>query len=194
MKGNILGLIGTIAAVLSLVIQFVKEIITVKKEKSDTLLLKLCNQIEFCNGVYKLKIINISPCATAYDLHVTLRLQNRHLRSIYKFADFINQSNIYSVNKGTDKEACEILINIDAMRIEKKYFEAPSSYDIKNLFKENRLELRHMLADKESCLSVRYYAVNRATGKTVDFDQHDFYYRDIVSGRFGVGNDYVTQL
>lgn len=194
MKENLWSIIAVIIAVLSLIIQFIKIIRTVIKDKTDTLLLKLCNYIECYDGIYKIKIMNVSPNATAYDLHVAFRVKNNHLKNIYKLPDFNNQSDIYSINKDKEQKACEILINIDAMRIEKRYLEENPSVDINKLFEENKLELKHILANREMCLSVRYYAVNKSTGKTVDFDQHDFYYKDIASGRFGVGNDYVTQL
>ncbi len=194
MKESLWGIIGTLVAALSLLIQFIKEIKSNLSEKKSALSLKLCDQIEYDVGVYKIKIINVSSNATAYDLHATFRIKNNHLKNIYKLPDFNNQSDIYSINKDKEQKACEILINIDAMRIEKRYLEENPSVDINKLFEENKLELKHILANREMCLSVRYYAVNKSTGKTVDFDQHDFYYKDIASGRFGVGNDYVTQL
>lgn len=193
MKESIFGIIGSVGAVLSLAIQSIKGLKTIRNEKADKLLLKLCDQIAYYEGVYKIKIINVSPKATAYDLHVTVRIKNNHFNYVYKLPDFTSQGNIYSVNMDNEKEMCEILINIDAMKIDGS-IEKNASSEIIELYKKGKLELRHFLVNKEMYLSVRYYAVNHATGKTVDFEKHDFYYKDIAPGKFGIGDDFVTRI
>lgn len=94
MKESILGIIGTVGAVLSLSIQSVKAIGTYKKEKSDRLTLKLSDQIAYYDGVYQIKIINTSPNATAYNLNGTIRLKNKHLNYFYRLPDFKIQENL----------------------------------------------------------------------------------------------------
>lgn len=108
MEDFIWGIIGTIVAILSLAIQFVKAIRTIKKDKSDKLSLKVCDEIAYYNGVYQIKIINVSSNATACNLQVSLRIKNNHFNRVYKIQDVVIPVSIYSVNKDSDKEACEV--------------------------------------------------------------------------------------
>lgn len=194
MKVYIWGILGTIVAFLSLAIQFVKAIRTIKKEKDDKLDLKVCDEIAYYNGVYQVKIINISSNATACNLQVSLRIKNNHFNRVYKIQDVVIPVSIYSVNKDRDKEACEVLVNVDAMRIRNDDIETNASKGIKELFEEKKLELNHLLSDKELYLAVRVNAVNKTTGKTKDFPKKVFYYKDVKQGKFGVGDDYVTRI
>lgn len=194
MKDIIWGIIGTIVAFLSLAIQFIKAIRTVKKEKEDKLFLQVCDEIAYYNGVYQIKIINVSPKATACNLQVSLRIKSNHFNYFYKIQDVVIPENIYSVNKDSDKRACEVLVNVDAMRITKEDIEKNTSKVIKELFEGKRLELNHLLSDNELYLVVRVNAVNKTTGKNNEFPKHEFYYKDIKPGMFGIGNDFVTKI
>lgn len=193
MKESIFGIIGSVGAVLSLAIQSVKAIGTYKKEKSDRLTLKLCNQIAYYNGVYQIKIINTSPNATAFNLNGTVRLKNKHLNYFYRLPDFKIQENLYSRNKDNEKEACEVLINIDVMRMDGNIKDHESG-EIKELYRTKKLELLNILSNEDMRLIIRYNAVNKSTGKTVYYDKHEFCYYDITAGKFGIGNDFVTRI
>lgn len=194
MKEQIWGIIGSLGALLSLGIQFCKAIRTIRKERTDNLSLKLCNQIAYYDGVYKIKIINDSPNVTAYNLQMTLRIKNRHFNFVYRIQSVTIPEDIYSTNKDNEKEMCETLINVDAMRILQQDIEDYASKEIKGLFKNNELELRDLLSDNELYLAVRFNAVNKTTGKTQDFPKHEFCYNDIRPGMFGVGEDFVTKI
>ena len=201
MKEYFWGIIGTMAALLSLLIQAVKEInanIREKKakeqEERETLSLKLCNQIEYYNGTYRVKFINISKVVTAYNLHVSIRIKNKHFNYTYKLPDFSTQEAIYSINQEKDKASCEIYARINVMEIEEKEIMKNASQEIINLRKSGKLELKKMLVDKENYLAIRYNAVNSSTGKTIEFDKHIYVYEDIVYGKFGIGHDFVTPL
>lgn len=193
MKDIIWGIIGTIVAFLSLMIQIVKALRTVKKEKEDMLSLKVCDEIAYYNGLYQIKIINVSPKATACNLQVSLRIKNNHFSRVFRIQDVVIPVSLYSVKIDNDKGACEVLVNVDAMRIRKEDIDKNASSLIKGLFNKKKLELKHLLSDKEFYLAIRVNAVNKSTGKTKDFPKQEFYYKDIVHGVFGIGNDFVTK-
>lgn len=201
MKEYFWGIIGTVAALLSLLIQAVKGIkanIREKKAKDreeiETLSLKLCDQIEYYNGIYRIKFINTSKAVTAYNLHVSIRIKNKHFNYTYKIPDFCTQEAIYSIYQEKDKASCEIYARINVMEIEEKEILRNASQEIIGLRKNGKLELKKMLVDKENYLAIRYNAVNNFTGKTIEFAKHVFVYEDIVYGKFGIGHDYVTPL
>jgi hypothetical protein len=194
MEEQMWGIIGSIGALLSLGIQFCKAIITIRKERTDKLSLKLCDEIAYYDGKYQIKIINDSPNATAYNLQMSLRIKNRHFNYVYRIQSVTVPVDIFSINKDNEKEMCEILVNVDAMRIIRQDIEDYASKEIKKLFEESTLGLRDLLFDRELYLAVRFNAVNKATGKTKDFPKYEFCYDDIKPGVFGVGEDHVTML
>ncbi|MDD6582660.1 MAG: hypothetical protein PUF10_08320 [Bacteroidales bacterium] len=194
MKGIVIGIIGAGVAILSLAIQAINAIRVVRKERADKLSLKLCNEIAYYDGCYQIKIINVSPNATAYNLHLSLRIKDNHFNHIYRLPDVVVHEDIYSINQDNDKEMCEVLVNVDAMRIIRQDIEKEASPEVKKLFEEEKLELKHLLSDTEFYLAVRFNAVNKLNGKTNDFPKQEFYYKNIKLGKFGVGYDYVTKL
>lgn len=201
MKDYLLGLIGTITGIASLIVQCVKEYKARQKEKKakerevkETLSLKICNQIEYYEGIYRIKIINTSLASSAYNLNVSIRIKNRHFNYTYKIPDFSAQETIYSINKETDKASCEIYTRINVIDIEEKEIAKHASQEILKLYKGGELGLKDLLENRENYLAIRYYAVNSATGGIIEFPKHDFNYDDIVYGKFGIGNDFVTPL
>lgn len=201
MKEYIWGIIGTLIALVSLIIQFIKTVKVNRREQRererdehDALSLKLCNQIEYYNGIYRVKIINISNAATAYNLNVSIRIKNRHFNYTYKIPDVSAQETIYSIYQEKDKELCEFYTHINVMEIDEKELMKYASQEILNLYNNKTLGLKNLLKDKENYLAVRYNAVNRSTGRTVEFAKQEFVYEDIVHGRFGIGDDFVTRL
>ncbi len=201
MKEYILGIIGTITGIVSLIVQCVKGYKVKQKEKKEkeresqeTLSLIICNQIEYYEGIYRIKIINTSLASSAYNLNVSFRIKNRHFNYTYKIPNFSAQETIYSINKELDKASCEIYMRINVLDIEEKEFAKNASIEILKLYKEGKLGLKDLLENRENYLAVRYYAVNSATGGIIEFPKHVFDYNDIVHGRFGIGNDYVTPL
>ena len=201
MKEYIWGVVGTIIASLSLVIQFVKELsnnrrerIAKEREEQETLLLKVCDEVEYFNGVYRIKFINTSLVATAYNLKVSIRIKNTHFNYAYKIPDFSTQEEIISINNENDQELCEIYAIINVMDIERKELLRHASSDILELYEAGKLELKDLLKDNENYLAIRYYAVNRLNGKTIEFSKHVFVYENIKHGKFGIGKDVVTPL
>lgn len=201
MKDYLWGIAGTIVALLSLGIQLVKEIKVNRREKrvkereeQETLSLKVCNQVEYYNGVYRIKFINTSFIAAAYNLKVSIRIKNRHFNYVYKLPDFSTQEVVISTYQENDKALCEIYINVNAMNIDKREIEKQAPPEIIKQYEKRKLELKDLLKDNENYLAIRYNAVNSANGKTIEFPKQVFRYEDIVHGKFGIGHDYVTPL
>lgn len=201
MKEYIWGIIGTVVALLTLVIQFIKALKENRQERKareqeqrNHLLLKLCDQVEYYNGIYRIKFINKSVTASAYNLKASIRIKNQRYNYTYKVPDFSSQEDIMSSLKEEDKSLCEIYVKINVMDIDEKEIFENASPEIKNLYFEKKLELKDLLNDKENYLAVRYNAVNKATGRTEEFERHVFRDSNIVYGRYGIGNDFVTPL
>lgn len=201
MKEFFWGIVGTIIALISLIIQFIKEIKANRQEKElkkreelETLLLTLCEQIECYNGVYRVKFINTSLAATAYNLKVSFRIKNRRFNYTYKIPDFGTHEEITSSKSEEDKSSCEIYARINVLDIDSNEIKKNAPSDIIRLFEDGKLELRDLLKDDENYLAIRYNAVNSLTGRTVEFAKREFTYKDIKYGRFGIGNDFVTPL
>lgn len=201
MKEHLWGLIGTIIATFTFVIQCVKEFNSAKRERiekqqeqQEKLLLKLCDQIEYYNGLYRIKFINTSLVSIAYNLNVSIRIKNNHFNYTYQIPDFSAKNAIYSINQERDVASCEIFTHINVMDIAEKEIKKHASLEILTLYASKQLELRHILEDRDCYLAIKYNAVNRSNGNTIEFTQQNFNYDSIVHGIFGIGHDFVTPI
>lgn len=188
----IVAIYSAIIGTMSFLWQVVKSIVLRAKEKSNKLDLKLCDEIALDNHEYTIKIINISPNATAYNLHASFYIINKLKGYHYQLPDFNAQHHIYSVKQDSDPKTHEILIKIDVMRISLKALSEASIY-IKDYHRNERLELIHFLEDRGTYLAVRYNAVNALTKSPNDYPMKTFTIKNLKRGFFGVGNAYVTE-
>lgn len=201
MKEHLWGIIGTIIALGTLVRQCIKDYKSDKKEKTEQhreeqekLSLKLCNQIEYYNGIYRIKFINESQISVAYKLNVSIRIKNRHFNYAYKLPDINMQNEIFSIHQEDDKASCESYVHINVLKIEANEINKYASSEISNLYHSKTIELKDILKDKDCYLAVKYDAVNRSNGKIIDFPKQNFNYDSIVHGIFGIGHDFVTPI
>lgn len=201
MKEHLWGIIGTIIALGTLVRQCVKDYKSAKKEKieqqreeQEKLSLKLCDQIEYYNGIYRIKFINTSLVSIAYNLNVSIRIKNNHFNYTYQIPDFSAKNAIYSIYQEKDIASCEIFTRINVMEIAENEIKKHASLEISTLYDSKKLELRNILKDRDCYLAIQYNAVNKSNGNTIEFTQRNFNYNSIVHGKFGIGNDFVTPI
>lgn len=194
MKEHLLEFVSTIIAILSLIRQYVKEFKDFQRKKQEKLSLKLCDQIEYHQGVYRIKFINTSLVSIAYNLNVSIMIKNKHFNYTYQLPNFSPQNMIYSINQESDVASCEIFTHINVMDIAEKEIKKHASLEILTLYASKQLELRHILKDRDCYLAIKYNAVNKSNGNTIEFAQQNFNYNSIVHGIFGIGHDFVTPI
>lgn len=188
--GNV-SVFSAIIALISLLWHIIKDAFTYFRKKSDRLNLKLCDEIALYDNVYSIKIINLSPNATAYNLHAQLYIVNKIKGYRGKLPDFYAPSHLYSIKQDKDPRAREILIHIDTKRIENiEYMDVSNK---KNERIDNKLELVDLLQEQSTYLAVRYNAVNNITENPKEYPMKEFYYYNIKHGFFGAGDEYVTE-
>lgn len=182
------GLFAMLIGVVSIFLQILKDFIEMYKKKSNKLVLKLCEDIEYYDGIYRMKIINKSKNANATNLKVSYRIVNRRFGYNYKFPDFNNQHTIYN-SRDNDTASREIYINVDVNKLKTDILS-----NKKKEMKIEKLELKHFLSERDSYLAVRYNAVNSNTGTVIEFPECKLLDTSIVYGRYGVGEERVKPV